>query len=140
MTRGILQFIKQKDVFFRKLIKTKDLNKRELLLQNIKVYKNTIRKLTRINNSDYYERYFEEQKNNYKKPWDWIRSIISLKTNSNKQIKSVNLNNKTESNPKIMAEKHLTNFFVTIAWDIDIKIIHTNTASYKDYLKDSKLN
>ena len=53
LTKGILQSIKQKNVLYRKFIKTKDLTKRELLLQNFKVYKNTIHKLTRINKSDY---------------------------------------------------------------------------------------
>ena len=89
-------------------------------------------------------RYFEEQKNNSKKNWDGIRSIIirldlySHRTNSHKQIKSININNKTESNPKIMTET-FNNFFVKIARDKDSKIIHTNT-NYKDYLQDSVLN
>ena len=138
MTKGILQSIKQKNVLYRKFIRTKDLTKRELLLQNFKVYKNTIHKLTRINKSDYYKRYSEKHKNNSKKIWDGIRSIISLKTNSHKQIRSININNKTETNPKIMVET-FNNFFVTIASDIDSKIICTNT-SYKDYLQDSVFN
>ena len=125
-------------MLYRKFIRTKDLTKRELLLQNLKVYKNTIHKFTKINKSDYYKCYFEEHKNNSKKTWDGIRSIISLKTNSHKQIRSININNKTESNPKIMAET-FNNFFVTIASDIDSKIIRTNT-SYKDYLQDSVFN
>ena len=138
LTKGILQSIKQKNVLYRKFIRTKDLTKRELLLQDFKIYKNTIHKLTRINKSEYYKHYFEEHKNNSKKTWDGIRSIISLKTNSHKQIRSININNKTESNSKIMAET-FNNFFVTIASDIDSKIIHTNT-SYKDYLQGSVLN
>ena len=52
--------------------------------------------------------------------------------NSHKQIKSININKKTESNPEIKAET-FNNFFATAASDIDSKIIHTNT-NYKDYL------
>ena len=129
MTKGILQSIKQKNVLHRKFITTKDLTKRELLLQNFKIYKNTIHKLTRIY---LLQHYFEEHKNNSKKTWDGIRSIISLKTNSHKQIRSLNINNKTESNPKIMAET-FNNFFMTNASDVDSKIIHINT-NYKYYL------
>ena len=69
---------------------TKVLSKTDLLLQNFKIYKNVIHKLTRINKSDYYKHYFEEHKNNSKKTWDGIRSIISLKTSSHKQIRSIN--------------------------------------------------
>ena len=132
LTKGIFQSIKQKNLLYRKFIRSKDLTERELLLQNFKIYKNKIHKLTRINKSDYYKHYFEEHKNNFKKNWNGIRSIISLKTNSHKQIRSININNKTESNSKIMAET-FNNFFMTIASDIDNKIIHTNT-SYKDSL------
>ena len=66
LIKGILQSIKQKNVLYRKFIRTKDLTKRELLLQNIKIYKNKIHKLTRINKSYYYKHYFEEHKNNSK--------------------------------------------------------------------------
>ena len=137
LTKGILHSIKHKNALYRNFLKTKDLTKTELLLQNFKVYKNTIDKLTRINKSDYYKRYFEEHSNS-KKTWDRIISIISLKTNSHKQMKPININNKTESNPKIMAETS-NNCFVTIERDIGSKIIHTNT-NYKDYLQDSVLN
>ena len=138
MTKAILQSIKQKNVLYRKFIRTKDLTKRELLLQDFKIYKSTIHKLTRINKSEYYKHYFEEHRNNSQNTWDGIRSITSLKTNSHKQIRSLNINNKTESNSEIMAET-FNNFFVTIASDIDIKIIQTNT-SYKDYLQGFVLN
>ena len=67
LTKGILQSIKQKNVLYRKFIRSKDLTERELLLQNFKIYKNKIHKLTRINKSDYYKHYFEEHKNNFKK-------------------------------------------------------------------------
>ena len=133
LTKGILQSIKQKNALYRKFVRTKDLTKRELLLQNFKVYKNTIYKLTRIDKSDYFKRYSEENKNNSKKTWDWIGSINSFKINSHKQIKSINMNNKTESNRKVITEI-FNNVFVTIASNIDSKIIHTNT-NYKDYLK-----
>ena len=138
LTKDILQSIKQKNVLYRKFFRTKDLTKRELVLQNFKIYKITVHKLTRINKSDYYNYYFEKHKNSSKRTWDGIRSIFSLKTNSHKQIRSININSKAESNCKIMAET-FNNFFVTIASDIDSKIIHNNT-SYKDYLQGSVLN
>ena len=75
LTKGILQSIKQKNVLYRKFIRTKDLTKRELLLQDFKIYKNTIHKLTRINKSEYYKHYFKDYENISKKTWDGIRSI-----------------------------------------------------------------
>ena len=138
LTKGILKSITQKNVLYRKIIRTKVLTKRKLLLQNFKVYKNTIHKLTRINKSDYYKRYFEEHRNKSKKTWDGIKSITSFKTKAHKQIKSININNEIIFNPKIISET-FNNFFVTIARDIDSKTIHTNT-NYKNYLQNSVLN
>ena len=54
-------------------------------------------------------------------------------------MKSVKLNHsRKESSPKILADS-FNNFFVTIAENIDKKIIHTN-ANYKDYLENSVTN
>ena len=54
-------------------------------------------------------------------------------------MKSVKLNDsRKESSPKILADS-FNNFFVTIAENIDKKIIHTN-ANYKDYLENSVTN
>ena len=55
-----------------------------------------------------------------------------------KQIKSIKINDKVESSPKILADS-FNNFFVTIAENIDKNIIHTN-ANYKDYLENSVTN
>ena len=111
LIKSILQSIKQKNVLHRKFIRSKELPKRKLLLQNFKVYKNTVHKLPTISKSDYYKCYFEKHRNNSKKIWDGIRSIISLNTKSHKQMKSININNKTESNPKIIAETFNKFFF-----------------------------
>ena len=79
LTKGILQSIRQKNVLYRKFIRTKDLTKRELLLQNFKFYKNTIHKLTRVNKSDYRKRYFKEHKNNFRKTWIELDLLSSLR-------------------------------------------------------------
>ena len=55
-----------------------------------------------------------------------------------KQIKSTKINDKVESSRKILTDS-FSNFFVTIAKNINKKIIHTN-ANYKDYLGNSVTN
>ena len=61
---------------------------------------------------------------------------MSKKTQK-KQIKSIKINHKVESSPKILDDS-FNNFFVTIAENID-KNIHTN-ANYKDSLENSVTN
>ena len=62
---------------------------------------------------------------------------MSRKTKK-KQSKSIKINDKVESSPKILVDS-FNNFFVTIAENIDKNIIHTN-ANYKDYLENSVTN
>ena len=85
----------------------------------------------------FYKSFFEKHKNDSKKTWDGIRSIINVKENSKKQIKSIKINDKVESSPKILADS-FNNFFVAITKNND-KNIHTN-ANYKDYLENSVTN
>ena len=79
LTKRILQSIKQKNIIYRKFIKSKETTSKEAILQKFKYYKNLINKLTRINKANLYKSFFEEHKNDSKKTWDGIRSIINVK-------------------------------------------------------------
>ena len=81
--------------------------------------------------------FWREQKNNSKNP-EMRLDLLSALKNSHKQIKSINIKNKAESNLEIIAET-FNNFFVTIAGDIDSKIVHTDI-NYKYYLHTLYLN
>ena len=97
-----------------------------------------INRLTRINKSKYYKTFFSEHKTNYKQTWEAVRSLINVKTKSNKQITPLNINNQTDTNPKTMPDA-FNKFFYTIAKDINKKIIPTNK-THKDYLNVSVVN
>ena len=84
------------------------------------------------NKTNFYNSFFEEHKNDSKRTWDGIRSILNLKENAKKQIKSIKISDKVESSPKILVDS-FNNFFATIAENIDKNIIHAN-ANCKDYL------
>ena len=83
LTKGILQSIKQKNIY-RKFIRSKEATSKEAFLQEFKYYKNLINKLTRINKTNFYKSFFEEHKNDSKKTWDGIRFIINVKENKKK--------------------------------------------------------
>ena len=133
LTKGILQSIKQKNIY-HKFIRSKEATSKEAFLQEFKHYKSHINKLTRINKTNFYKSFFEENKNDSNITWDGIRSIINIKENSKKkQIKPIKINDKVQTSPKILADS-FNNFFVSIAENIDKKNIHTN-AKYKNYLE-----
>ena len=87
LTKGILQSIKQKNIY-HKFIRSKEATSKEAFLQEFKHYKSHINKLTRINKTNFYRSFFEEHKNNSKRTWDVIRSIINVNENSEKNNKS----------------------------------------------------
>ena len=62
---------------------------------------------------------------------------MSKKTQK-KQTKSIKINDKVETSSRILADP-FNNFLVSIAENIDKKIIHTN-ANYRDYLENSVTN
>ena len=65
--------------------------------------------------------------------------MLTKKTKKqNKKTKSLKINDKVQSSPKILAD-FFNNFFVTIVENIDKKIVHTNS-TYKDYMKNSVTN
>ena len=84
-----------------------------------------INRLTRINKSKYYKTFFSEHKTNSKQTWEAVRSLINVKTKSNKQITSLNINNYIETNPKTISDA-FNKFFSATAKDIGNKIIPTN--------------
>ena len=43
---------------------------------------------------------FSEHKTNPEQTWEAVRSLINVKTKSNKQITSLNISNQIETNPK----------------------------------------
>ena len=94
-----------------------------------------ILRLTRINKSKYYKTFFIEHKTNSKQAWKAVKSLINVKTKSNKQITSLNINNQAETNPKTISDA-FKKFFSIIAKDIDNKIIPANK-THKDYLNVS---
>ena len=94
-----------------------------------------INRLTSINKLKYYKTFSSEHKTNSKQTWEAVSSLINVKTKSNNQITSLNINNQIETNPKTIPDD-FNKFFSTIAKDIDNKIILTYKTR-KDYLNFS---
>ena len=131
-----------KNAIYRTFITAKNLNFKEFYDLEFKRHKSMINRLTRINKSKYYRTFFSEHKTNSKQTWEAVRSLINVKTKSNKQITSLNINNQIETNPKTISDNFnkvfstlsdtFNKFFSTIAEDIDNRIIPTSK-THNDY-------
>ena len=135
-----------KNAIYRTFITAKNLHFKEFYHLEFKRYKSMVNRLTKINKSKYYKTFFSEHKTNSKQTWEAVRSLINVKTKSNKQITSLNINNQIETNPKAISDNFkkvfstisdtFNKFFSTISKGIDSRIIPTSK-THSDYLNVS---
>ena len=91
ITRGILNSIRIKDnKIYRKILRLKNPNNKLLLRKKFNKYRNLINKLLYISKKMYYEKTFEECKNDTKKSWELVGNIIN-KTNNLSQKRNVQI-------------------------------------------------
>ncbi|XP_065662546.1 uncharacterized protein LOC136085185 [Hydra vulgaris] len=114
ITNGIIMSIQIKNKLHKKFIKCKNENLKLQYFQKFKYYRNQISNLLRYSKKSYYSTYFNENLNNLKNTWKGIRSIIYIKSKINNNIDSLNINNKTITNKKIIANT-FNDYFSSIA-------------------------
>ena len=79
ITTGILTSIRNKNKTYNKLCKAKDKERKDLLYQQLKNYRNILSNLTKKSEENSYKEYFQENKNNLVKVWQGIKEMILIK-------------------------------------------------------------
>ena len=132
ITHGIMMSIKIKGKIYKKLLKSKNSQQKERLYSEFKRYRNMINILTRNSKAKYYQKFFQEHKQNMLKTWEGIKSIIYINTTKSKSINCPNVNNTEEMDPFVLSHA-FNKFFTTITKEIESNIVHT-PKNYADYL------
>ena len=78
ITKGLLTLIKKKNQIYKKFCKAKNDQNKYTLHEEFKKYRNTTLKVRKINKSKHYQTFFSEDKKNFKKTWEGIKSIINI--------------------------------------------------------------
>ena len=78
---------------------------KQKLRKEFKKYRNNINILTRIPRANYYQRFFQEHKQNILKTWEVIKAIINIRNISKKNINCLNINNIEETDPEIRSSQ-----------------------------------
>ena len=88
ITKGILKSMKMRDFLYKELTKMKNNILDKIIISiRYKKYRNMIVTLLRRSRENYFQSYFEKNKNDVKKTWNGIRNILAiLKTLSNKML------------------------------------------------------
>ena len=118
ITKDIKQSIKVKDRLYRDMIRTKNIQLRQIKEKYFKKYRNKIVDYIKISRKSHYEKFFEENKRNSKAIWQGIHDIIYFKKNNRINTPSPLL---IEGNTIIDSQdisEHFDNFFISTGQDL----------------------
>ena len=113
ITKHILVKIRYRDKLYSKIIRCKHSNPNLIYLH--KKFRNSVVKDVKASKSDYFRNSFLCNKNNMKKIWSGIRSIINISKVKANYIPSILESGKTVDNPYAIVNI-FNNFFVNLAW------------------------
>lgn len=131
ITNGILQSINTKNKLYKIFIQSDPSNEAlyEVLRNEYKTYRTTLRKSIREAKRKYYARTFETFKSDIKRTWSIINN--SLKTNSKQQQSKFIINDVTTTDPDEIANG-FNNYFINIGVTIADQI--QSTRHFSEYL------
>ena len=138
ITKGILTSIMKKNRIYKKLSRTKNIEKKNTLKIQFKHYRNSILKITNSSKAMHFNHFFDTNKQNYHKIWQGIKEIINISKNKKQFINSINNKIETTHDPFKIANT-FNEFFSNIAKKIEGNIT-TTFKTHTDYLTDASPN
>ena len=111
-----------KSKLYKRMIKIKNAFKNCELEDKVKGYKANLTKLIRINKAKHFNNYFLENKKNLLNTCDGIRGVININKKLSKDIKCLQVNEKTISDIKEI-ENEFKIHFTTLFKKIEEKLI-----------------
>ena len=138
ITTGLLKSMRDRDKLYKQFTKESDQVKKNDIFSIFKKKRNLIIALLRRSKSNYYASFFNEHKNNAKKTWEGIRTIVKVSKKNHISPTKLVYNNTTFTEKDKMAEAY-NNFFVNIGNKIDEKIPQ-GPNNFSTYLKNSVQN
>ena len=138
INNGIIQKIMNKNKFFKKYMTCKSELLKYFHYEAFKTQKNEITALIRKSKKEYYEKYFKTHKNNLKKVWKGIKSIINIKCKNLDTPICLEIDDVTITDPKVIASS-FNDYFSMIADKILSKRKFAGTKSYQNFLTNRLL-
>ena len=138
ITKGIKKSINHRNKLLNLFIKSKIPQSKEQYYNEYKNYRNNIVNLIRISKSNHYKHFFNTNINNSKNIWKGINELINLQDKNNVSNITLNINNKTETDPSITSNI-FNNYFTTVADKIRNTIPKT-IIKFNQFLKNSPNN
>ena len=139
ITAGILQSMRYRDKLYYKL-KTSEQNSEQYrtIKTNYDNYSKIINKLIKSSKKKYYDHEFEKYKNDIKKTWSTLNSVLRRNKKINEFPSYVLSHNNCKVTDKKEIANELNNYFSTIGEKLS-RDIPQNSKNFEDYLKESIL-
>ena len=134
ITKGILISMRKRDALYKQLTKENNPIEKMLISNKHKKYRNLIVTLLRRSKANHYNNYFEQNKQNVKKTWDGIRSILSVTKKNPTKIDHLNYNGKIATNNAEKANV-LNDFFTNIGKNVE-KNIPKSKKHFQEFLNN----
>ena len=132
ITKGILCSIRKRDIIFRQFKKCVNPVRKSNLLNKYKTYRNQIASLTRASKKIHMSDFFTLNKNNTRKIWQGIKSIINVKDSSMSSPTCIVSEGKTITDPMEIAES-FNAFFSNVGKNIQNNV-YSNHTHFSRYL------
>ena len=138
ITNEILKAITERDSFYKKYIKAKNVDLKREYETQYKTLRNKITDKIKQSKRNYFENFFTKNANNIKDTWKGIKSIICIKSKKKNQANSVLIDNKLISEPKKVADTY-NDYFSSIATELQNNI-HHHGKNFSFFLKEENTN
>ena len=136
ITQGILKSLKTRDSLYRDLKSIcPNSPQYDVLKTNLKTYNNIITKTMRNAKFIYYKNMFDKHRQDYKKSWKLINSLISTARKKDDFSKLFLVNGATVTNESAIAN-HFNDFFASIGLLQASKVPHSDPNAYVRYLRN----
>jgi hypothetical protein len=135
ITFGIIRALKNRDKMYRNL-KTLSIDSPDYVpkSEELKERNKVLQKCIRAAKNTYYSNQFEKYKNDSKKTWDTIKSVLNLKQSKSDFPHFFMINDVKVCNKSQIAQ-HFNTFFTSIGPQLASKINSSNKLSFHTYLK-----
>ena len=121
ITPGLANSIRNKNKLYKRFCKDKNPKTKEYYEKQFKSYCNHISSLLRETKDSYYKQYFEDNKNNLRLVWQFIKGIINMKKKFDESTSSLLIDGQIITSAKEISN-HFNNFFTSVAEKINKNI------------------
>ena len=129
--------INERNKLYKEFIEEKCPDSKPDMYSAYKAKRNLVTSRLRKAKKDFYNAFFEENKDNVKETWKGIRNLINVSKKATTNIKKIVENGKETTNPVEIANA-LNNFYVNIGRSVEEKIPKGKTP-FSNYLRNRNI-